>query len=223
MSVSPRHIMKSAASAIVVAAAFILFPSSCGSNTEIASQIDVSKAPRQVGDSIFAVQSSNGEITVRVEAPRMEKYETDSLTYEIFPKGFDVYSYNGEDLETRIHAKAAKHTEIRDKEELWAVFGDVEITNYINGQVLKTDTLYWDRYGHSIYTDCFVTMYSPQGFMQGYGMQSDEQARNAQILRPFDSFSRLEEDSLYVDTANFIGPVLKPEKISKDLKVKGKE
>ena len=40
-------------------------------------------------------------------------------------------------------------------------------------------------------------------------MESDEMARHAQILRPFDSFSRLEEDSTYVDTANFVGPVLR--------------
>ena len=89
------------------------------------------------------------------------------------------------------------------------MFGDVVIMNYINGQKMETDTLYWDRYGHRIFTHCFVKMSSPQGFMQGYGMESDEMARHAQILRPFDSFSRLEEDSTYVDTANFVGPVLR--------------
>ena len=51
-------------------------------------------------------------------------------------------------------------------------------------------------------------------------MESDEMARNAQILRPFDSFSRLAEDSTYVDTANFVGPILDPSKIETTLKAK---
>ena len=206
----------------MVAAAFSFLPG-CSTKTEVTDQIDMSTAPRQVGDSILAYQSVNGEQTLRVEAPRMEKYETDSLSYELFPLGFYVFSYKDGDLETSITAKKARHSVLKDKSEKWEVFGDVVITNYINGQTMKTDTLYWDRYEHKIYTHCFVEMASPQGFMQGYGMESDEQARNAEITRPFDSFTRIQEDSLYVDTANFIGPILDPSKIGADLKVKGKE
>lgn len=208
------NIVKVAATVLGVAAAFVL--QSCTKKTEVAQQIDMSSVPSQTGDSIRAVQSINGETTFRVEAPRMEKYQTDTSTYEIFPAGFDVYTYKEKDLETHIHAKQARHTDIKDKEEKWEVFGDVVINNYINGQRMETDTLYWDRYNHRIFTDCFVKMSSPQGFMQGYGMESDEMARNARILRPFDSFTRIEEDSTYVDTANFIGPILKPLPVEKD-------
>ena len=51
------------------------------------------------------------------------------------------------------------------------------------------------------------------GYMQGYGLESDEMARNAIILKPFDSYGIVIQDStrLYLDTANFIGPILKPE------------
>ncbi len=47
--------------------------------------------------------------------------------------------------------------------------------------------------------------------MQGYGMRSDEMARNAIILKPFDSYGLMKEDSTLVriDSANFIGPLLK--------------
>lgn len=208
MSLNLRHIAKQAAAFLWIAAALSL-QLGCNAKTEVTDQIDISTAPRQVGDSIFAVQSVNGEQTLRVEAPRMEKYEKDSLSYELFPQGFNVYSYNDGNLETSIVAKNARHSTLKDQSEKWEVFGDVVITNYINGQTLKTDTLYWDRYNHKIFTHCYVEMASPQGFMQGYGMESDEQARNAEILRPFDSFTRIEEDSLYVDTANFVGPILK--------------
>lgn len=222
MSSNLRHIAEKAAALLWVAAAFS-FLQGCGTKTEVTDQIDISTAPRQVGDSILAYQSMNGEQTLRVEAPRMEKYETDSLSYELFPQGFYVFSYNDGNLETSITAKKARHSVLKDQSEKWEVFGDVVITNYINGEVMKTDTLYWDRFEHKIYTHCFVEMSSPQGFMQGYGMESDEQARNAEIKSPFDSFTRIEEDSLYVDTANFVGPILDPTKIGVDLKIKGKD
>jgi hypothetical protein len=47
-------------------------------------------------------------------------------------------------------------------------------------------------------------------FMQGYGMESDEMARNAVIDNPFNSYAIVSRDSTetgYIDTANFIGPL----------------
>ena len=77
---------------------------------------------------------------------------------------------------------------------------------------METDTLYWDRKNERIYTDCYVRMYSPDGFMQGYGMESDQRARNSSIFNPFDSYGIVIQDStkVAVDSANFIGPF--PEK-----------
>ena len=44
--------------------------------------------------------------------------------------------------------------------------------------------------------------------MQGFGMRSDDRARNAEIQRPFNSFGVVVQDStrVVVDSANFIGP-----------------
>jgi hypothetical protein len=85
------------------------------------------------------------------------------------------------------------------------------IRNVIKQERMETDTLYWDQAKHEIFTHCYVKMSSPQGYMQGYGMRSDEMARNAIILKPFDSYGLMKEDSTLVriDSANFIGPLLK--------------
>ena len=47
--------------------------------------------------------------------------------------------------------------------------------------------------------------------MQGYGMRSDEMARNSVILRLFDGYGVVVQDTteVRIDTANFIGPLLK--------------
>ena len=205
---------------------FVLFTSGCAKKTQVGEMVDMEKVPRQVGDSIFASQSTNGKLVMRLEAARMEKYENDSLTYDLFPDGFDVYSYDDGNLETHIHSKVARHTTWKSGKEKWEVMGDVEIVNFMNGEKMLTDTLYWDRYEHKIFTHCFVKMSSPRGYLQGYGMESDEMARNAIILRPFDSFTRIGSDSLigyYVDSANFIGPQLSKKKQPTDLKIENKE
>ena len=59
------------------------------------------------------------------------------------------------------------------------------VRNIVKQETMETDTLYWDRKNQEIYTDCYIRLYSPDGFMQGYGMRSDERARNSIILRPF--------------------------------------
>ena len=56
-----------------------------------------------------------------------------------------------------------------------------------------------------------VVEYSPDGYMQGYGMESDQRARNSIILRPFDSYGVIVQDSteVRIDSVNFIGPLIK--------------
>jgi hypothetical protein len=116
------------------------------------------------------------------------------------------------DLETQIESDVAKHTSFKgkdNKKETWEAFGNVVITNFKKGERLETDTLYWNREAGIIHTHTLVKMFSPQGFMQGYGMESDEMARNAHILKPFDSYGVISRDSsavAYTDTVNFIGP-----------------
>ena len=177
-----------------------------------AESINIEDTPMQVVDDMFIVHTKNGKIQMRAQAPLMEKYERDSLSYELFPDGFFVYSYNEEEmLETEIVADNAKHSKHETGEESWSVFGNVVIKNLIKQEVMETDTLYWDQKNQKIYTHCYVRMYSPKGFMQGYGMESDERARNSIIFKPFNSYGIVVQDStqVSVDSVNFIGPMQK--------------
>ena len=71
--------------------------------------------------------------------------------------------------------------------------------------------LYWDQANKEIYTDCYVRMFSNDGFLQGFGMRSDEMARNARIFKAFNSDLVVVQDStkVIIDSVNFIGPLLK--------------
>ena len=193
------------------AVAFVVY--SCKSKIQQADDIDLSAYPVQVVNDMFVVQSENGLLQMRMEADLMERYQNDSVSYEIFPEGFAVYGYNEEGLlETEITSDNARHEKFdKNDVETWAAFGNVVVKNVINKETMETDTLYWDRKNEKIYTDCYVKMFSPKGFMQGYGMESDQRARNSIIFNPFDSYGFVVQDSTEVslDSVNFIGPLIK--------------
>ena len=176
-------------------------------------KIDFSKVPMQTVDDMFAVQTKNGIVVLRIEADKMLRYETDTTTMELFPDGFAVYSYTDEGLlETIMPSDQARHITFKSSNgEEWQAFGNVSIQNIIKRETMETDTIYWDQRVHQIYTDCYIRMYSPDGFMQGYGMRSDDKARNAIIKKPFNSYSVVVKDTtaILVDSINFIGPFLK--------------
>ncbi len=196
--------------ATAVAVAFVVY--SCKGKLAEAESINIKETPVQIVNDMFIVQSKNGDMQMRAQAPLMEKYEKDSLKYELFPEGFFVYGYTEDGLlETEIVADNAKHVKHDNGEETWSAFGNVVVRNLIKQEVMETDTLYWDQKNEKIYTNCYVRMYSPQGFMQGYGMESDQRARNSIIFKPFNSYGIVVQDTTQVsiDSVNFIGPMQK--------------
>ena len=197
--------------ATATAVAFVVF--SCKRTLDEAEKIDLTKTPFQRVEQMFVVQTKNGNLQMRVEAGLMERYENDTASYELFPEGMEVYAYSEEgELETMLLSDKARHYKQKNGlEEYWAAFGNVVVQNIIKQETLETDTLYWDQARKEIYTDCYVRMFSNDGFMQGYGMRSDERARNTTIFKPFNSYGVVVQDStkVVIDSVNFIGPLLK--------------
>lgn len=197
--------------ATAAAVAIVVF--SCKSKLSEAERLDLRFTPIQTVDSMYILQTKDGHVEMRVEAPVMERYETDTMSYELFPKGLDVYGYTEQgELQSEIHSENASHEKYKSGgEEIWKAFGNVVIRNVMKQETMETDTIYWDRKAGEIYTDCYVRMYSPDGFLQGYGMRSDEKVTNSVIMRPFNSYGVVVQDSTQVriDTANFIGPLVK--------------
>ena len=196
--------------ATAVAVAFVVY--SCKGKLAEAEVLDLDETPVQVVDDMYMQQTENGIVKMRAEAPRMEKYEKDSLDYELFPEGFFVYGFDETGkLETEIVADNARHQKYDDGRESWEAFGNVVVKNLINQEVMETDTLYWDQKNEKIYTHCYVRMYSPDGFMQGYGMESDQRARSTILFNNFNNYAIVVKDStqVLIDSVNFIGPFQK--------------
>ena len=198
--------------ASALALAFVVY--SCKSNLSEAEKLDLKVTPLQTVDSMFFIESENGRLKMRAEAPRLEVYEHDTLSYDLFPFGLKVFAYADDGtLETTIVARKARHDKFPKKkeDELWSLFGSVVVRNILRQQTMETDTLYWDSKTHEIWTDCYIKLSSPDGYMQGIGMRSDEMARNAILMHPFDNEFFIDSDStkVVIDSVNFIGPMLK--------------
>ena len=168
------------------------------------------KIPTQTVRDMLITKSDRGRISMRMTAPLMQHFEfrKDSMdqSYDYYPEGIFVRAYTEDGaLETTITADEAKHVTTRGH-DLWSAFGNVVVINIIKNERMESDTIYWNQESKKIYTDCYVKITSDSGLMQGYGMESDEKARNSKILKPFDSYS-IKRDSNYVrkDTLNFIG------------------
>lgn len=199
---------------VVLLASIFVVLFSCSGKLKEADSINLDETPMQTVENMFAVDTKNGVTLMRMEADKMERYENDSLITELFPEGFYVYSYTDEGLlETVLISDKAHHKTFKNagKTEVWAAFGNVSIQNVIKQETMETDTIYWDQGTHQIYTDCYIKVFSPSGFMQGYGMRSDDKARDAIIMKPFNSYSVVVQDTtaIIIDSANFIGPFLK--------------
>ena len=189
--------------------AILLF--SCSSESAVGSYNPETMLTQQ-SDTLTVLVSQNGVKSYRFYAPLMERYENDTLSYELFPKGISVFGYTEEGLlETEIIADNARHLSHKDGRETWEAFGNVVVKNLINQETMETDTLYWDQKNEKIYTHCYVRMYSPDGFAQGYGMESDQRARHTELFNPFNNYAIMSQDStkVVIDSVNFIGPLLK--------------
>ncbi len=203
-----KHMLRMIATAAAVA--FVVY--SCKGKLGEAESLNLLETPVQVVNDMFMQQTENGMVKMRAEAPRMEKYERDTVDFEIFPDGFFVYGFDESGkLETEITADNAKHSKFDDGREQWEAFGNVVVKNLINQEVMETDTLYWDQENERLYTHCYVRLYSPDGFMQGYGMESDQRARHSKIGENFNNYAIVIKDStqVLIDSVNFIGPFQK--------------
>jgi LPS export ABC transporter protein LptC len=202
-----KNILKMIATATAVA--FVVY--SCKGKLAEADALSDGEVPMQTVRNMFIVHTENGGLQMRMEADLMERYERDTMSFEYFPEGFSVYAYTEEGLlETEIVSDNARHLKYNDGRETWEAFGNVVVKNLIKQEVMETDTLYWDQKNEKIYTHCYVRMYSPDGFIQGYGMESDQRARNSIIFNPFNSYGFLEQDEeIMIDSVNFIGPIQK--------------
>jgi LPS export ABC transporter protein LptC len=128
-----------------------------------------------------------GRKKMRLTAPVLVRYMMAPEPYSVFPEGFFVEFFTVEEaLESQITADYALYKE--KPVEIWKAVGNVVVINYEKQQKLLTDTLYWNRQEHTIYTTAPVSIETTDGTINGKeGMTSDEHFINYEIHKIGDS------------------------------------
>ena len=132
------------ATAFVVASIVV----SCRGQIGEADRLDLGRTPTQRTYDMFAVQTQNGRVSMRLESSLMEHFDTDTASFDTFPEGLSVFGYTQEGLlESVIVADNARHIVPKDrrKDEIWEAFGNVIMHNVIEQETMETDTIYWDQ------------------------------------------------------------------------------
>ena len=112
---------------------------SCSGGIGEADRLDLGRTPTQRTFDMFAVQTKNGKVAMRLESDLMEHYDTDTASFDAFPHGLSVYGYTEDGLlESIIVADDARHIvpKDRNKDEIWEAFGNVIMHNVIEQQTM---------------------------------------------------------------------------------------
>jgi LPS export ABC transporter protein LptC len=122
-----------------------------------------------------------GRTKTRLTAPLLVRYMMAPEPYSVFPEGFFVEFFTPEETpESQITADYALYKE--KPVELWKATGNVVVINHEKQQKLFTDTLYWNRQEHTIYTSAPVRIETTDGTINGRnGMTSDEHFTDYEI------------------------------------------
>ena len=131
--------------ATALAVAFVVY--SCKGKLAKTDKKSLEESPMQTVEGMFVVHSENGKMQMRMEADIMERYQNDSVSYELFPAGFAVFAYTEEGLlETQIVSDKAKHLKFKDERETWEATGNVVVKNLIKQEVMETAELKGQRF-----------------------------------------------------------------------------
>jgi LPS export ABC transporter protein LptC len=154
---------------------------SCGGEEATVPIGDEAGTPTMQVREFGVTYTEYGKIKMRLTAPLLARYMMAPEPYSLFPEGFFVEFFTVEEtLESQITADYALYKE--KPVEIWKATGHVVVINHEKQQTLLTDTLYWNRQEHTIYTTAPVTIETQAGTINGgKGMTSDEHFTDYEI------------------------------------------
>lgn len=155
--------------------ALLLALAACGSGQEAkvkeVDQIDFSKLPSVEGEGIQTLVSDSGKMAYRLEAPKLAIFDKAEKPYWDMPEGLHMTTFS---------AKGEKEGDIKSKfaiyyidQDLWELRREV-VAITLDGTVVETELLYWDRMKKEIYSDSLVTITEDDMVTTGIGFRSNE-------------------------------------------------
>lgn len=162
---------------------FIIAFSSCVNDLEevkaITQNFDLSK---DVADSVRIIYSDSGFVKLIIEAPVLERYNSNNESKDVFPKGILISFFNeAGKIDSWLKADYAERIPSSQK-----MIAKTNVAFYnISNDKLQSSELIWDEKSKQIYTEKFIRITRPMigDTLYGLGLVTDQQFRRIEIKR----------------------------------------
>ena len=134
--------------------------------------------------------SDSAQVKFRLSAPRLDRYPGNDPHVK-FPLGIKVESYN--DAMEVVYRITSKQATRYEKEGLMVARDSVVVVTN-TGEKLETELLNRDEKTGKIYTDQFVVLTTEEEIIQGFGLESNKEFTEYEVLRPTGIFTIKEEE-----------------------------
>lgn len=155
---------------------------SCENNVTEVRKLNAKSLGVEEGRNIVLNYTIGGKIKTILKAPVMLRIQ-DTTNFVEFPQTLTADFYNEAGIvESRLTARYGKYAETKA-----TVFlkDSVKVINFLKGDTLYTDELYWDRMrtGTEFYTEKQVKIRTKTQVIDGIGMEASQDFRNHHIKK----------------------------------------
>lgn len=128
-----------------------LFLLACGTKQVAVEEENNQNMMTQQSENLMLIQTKEGNLSYRFEAPLFEEYEFAAEPYIEFRKGVSIITYN--DSTQVVEATlTANYAIFMKRQELWEAKGNVRGKNAAGDQ-LETEQLFWNQKSKRIYSN----------------------------------------------------------------------
>ena len=158
-----------------------LLAASCENDESKVQQMLNKRVGVEEADSVTINYNTRRKIQAILTAPLMLRIQ-DTVSLIEFPQTVQVIFYNDASIaESKLSARYGKYREYRDEVLLK---DSVRVINFLKGDTLMTEELYWDRSrtGREFYTNSPVRIRTKTQILDGIGMEASQDFKNYHIL-----------------------------------------
>ncbi|MBN1884027.1 MAG: LPS export ABC transporter periplasmic protein LptC [Candidatus Krumholzibacteriota bacterium] len=174
---------------ILIVAAALAVVSGCG-RKDVEQTLGAVEIPDQEFADFTTTESDSGRVTWKLWAPRARVYNERNLLVTDEPR-IEFYDEFGE-VSSVLTAEKGEYNKV--SHDLTAL-GDVVVTSR-EGYTLETETLVWVEKLGEIHTEDFVRFTKATDVLTGYGLRSDPDLDDVEILRDVKAFLRDEDGAV---------------------------
>ena len=154
---------------------------SCKNDLEKIYEFESSTNPDLIIKKPVILRSVSGKVDVKIEAPIVKRFYTDSPKTE-FSEGVFLHFFDSDkSIKTTLSSKYAISME---NEKRMEARNNVIIIDYKNGDTIYTEQIIWDQNSHRIYSTKDVKKVNGENVIYGEGFEMDEETNVRTIFKP---------------------------------------